>query len=302
MQFLFDSENYSGMSAVHENVLQPEYFMLTPPLDKPSAKAGVIADIIYSYPDHLPTNERIKEASKLVDYYKGKPTPARINEVKAKMISYLQKRAEWDEINTDSREVRYLDNKSLEIASGCIKALSENMGVQTLLHPTSIYDETEFLPSENEQAIIVDCEVEAKGLEPFIIKLKAKLDNYTIDKDNNTIVINDVKTTSKDIEFFGNVVTYYNYNREMSVYGTLLKMVVEKEYGIINPTIESNFLVVKTFPPYDTGIYTMTPELFEKGGKQFQYLLRLAAIAIYFKDYDKYLKYLHDLQGETEIL
>lgn len=200
-------------SAVHMNVLQPEYFMLAPALDRPSAKAGMIADIIYNYPDHLPTRDRIKDASRKVDYYHGMPSEKQINDVISKMTDYLKKRAEWDATNTDEREVQYLDNKTLETVEGCIQALNANCAVQNLLHPDDPFGD---IKSENEQAILLECKVEAEGLEPFTIKLKSKLDNFTVDPSTNTITVNDVKTTSKDVQYFGDAAKYFNYSREMA--------------------------------------------------------------------------------------
>lgn len=280
-------------SAVHCGTLQPEYFELAPELDKPSAKAGVMADIIYKYEDHLLTRDRLRKAAIDADYYHGIPTQKQLETVSAKIQPYLEKRAQFDSNYKSDKEILYLDNNSTKTANSCIKALSENAMAQQLLHPEDLLGDK--LPSENEQAILLDCEVNAPGIDPFIIRLKAKLDNYTIDKEENIITINDVKTTRKEPQYFASVIEEYSYMREMAVYSYLLKLVCEKYYGMIDPEIRSNFLVVKTFEPFETDVFAMTPKLFQKGMLHFKYLVRLAALAIYFKDEEKYNNYVNDL-------
>ena len=60
-------------SAVHELTLQPELFYLCFDVDRPTAKAGFMADELYSkFKGNVPTDEAIKDASNKIDYYKGK--------------------------------------------------------------------------------------------------------------------------------------------------------------------------------------------------------------------------------------
>lgn len=280
------------MSAVHECVLQPEYFFLAPALDKPSAKAGVMADIIYEYEDHQLTRKRLMKACVDADYYHGFPTATQLQAVAEKIKPYLEKRAEWDSKNEDDRIPIYLDNKALQVTIGCSEALANNPMVQELLHPTGGLEE---VISENEQAILLDCEVNGPGIEKFVIRLKSKLDNYTISKEDNLITVNDVKTTRNNPEYFNSAIQDYSYFREMAMYCYLLKLVAAKYYDMPNPEVRSNFLVVQTFEPFTTGISVMTPELFKKGIMHFKYLLRLAAIAMFFKDPLKFDSYINEL-------
>lgn len=286
------NQSFQLGSAVHECVLQPEYFYLVPELDKPSAKAGVMADIIYNYEDHQITSERLQEAAIKADYYHGMPSAKQLLSVSDKIRPYLQKRSEFDLNNSDDRIPIYLDNNSRQTALGCIEALSKNQEVQNLLHPVGIVDD---VISENEQAILLDCEVNGPGIEKFIIRLKAKLDNYTISKEDNLIIVNDVKTSRKEPQYFKDAIESFSYYREMAVYCFLLKQVVTKYYDMKDPKVKSNFLVVKTFEPFETGVVEMTDELFKKGTMHFKYLLRLAAIALFFKDSNKYDEYINKL-------
>ena len=87
---------------------------------------------------------------------------------------------------TQDKEIIYLDNKSLEIVKSCVSALNSNKQVQKLLHPEGI---TKTPISENEQAILLDVEATCPNGKKFILHLKSKLDNYTIDTETNTIVV-----------------------------------------------------------------------------------------------------------------
>lgn len=276
-------------SGVHCMTLQPELFMITPPLARPSAKAGMMADIIYEqYKDHLPTIERLRNAALKTDYYHGMPTQKQLESVRNKMVDYIKNRCKFDENNTDTREVIYMDDKLIETTNKCVEALSNNPVIQNLLHPEDLLGD---LIVENEQAIILTCKVEAPGLDSFEIKLKSKLDNYVIDPTNNIITINDVKTHGRPMEKFLEAVTQYSYFREMAFYATLLKLGVKKNFNMDNPEIYSNFLAVQTYDPYETQVVTMTDELWKKGQYHFMYLLRLAALAMYFKNTEEYDEY-----------
>ena len=77
---VFDSENCSGTSAVHELVLQPELFYLCFDVDRPTSKAGFMADELYNqFKGEDPTDEAIIAASDKIDYYKGKMNEKRIS-------------------------------------------------------------------------------------------------------------------------------------------------------------------------------------------------------------------------------
>jgi hypothetical protein len=75
IKLIYGSENYSGMSAVHELVLQPELFELAEDFGKPTAKLGAVADVLYpTFLERDVTMEDVIKASDKIDYYKGKIT------------------------------------------------------------------------------------------------------------------------------------------------------------------------------------------------------------------------------------
>jgi len=106
-------------------------------------------------------------------------------------------------------------------------------------------------------------------------------DNNTIDNENNTITVNDVKTTGKYVtEFANGAFNFFHYYRELGMYTWLLRHAVAKHYNIYNPTIKSNCLVVETFPGFFTKTYELTKMDLLKGMQEFGWLLRQVA---YFK-------------------
>ena len=101
--------------------------------------------------------------------------------------------------------------------------------------------------------------------------------NYTIDKETNTIVVNDVKTIGKIVSEFPDNFKKFHYHRELSLYSWLLSLVAKKYYGMENCTIRSNCLVVSTIPKYYTKVYEVTKADFTRGWEEFKVLLRLVA-------------------------
>ena len=210
--------------------------------------------------------------------------PDRIADLKGKCSEYWKSRAEYEKNTAASKTPIYLDPKSRERVQQCVHALGRNKGIQDLLHPTGFLEE---IKSENEQAILLDVKVEVPDFDSFILKLKAKLDNYTIDNETNTIVVNDVKTIGKILSCFEENFEKFRYYRELAIYSWLLSLCAKKYYNIENPTIKSNCLVVSTIPNYYTKVYQVTKKDFLKGWNEFQKLLRLVAYytATQYKDF-----------------
>ena len=159
-----------------------------------------MADELYNqFKGEDPTDEAIIAASDKIDYYKGKMNEKRISELMDKCRGYWRARAEYEKNLNDSRTPIYLDPKSRERVQQCVHALSRNKRIQELLKPKGIIEDP---VSENELAILLDVKVEIPEVDPFILKLKAKLDNLTVDKESNIIHVNDVKTIGKILSYF----------------------------------------------------------------------------------------------------
>lgn len=277
-------------SAVHELTLQPTEFFLSD-IDRPTAKAGFMADYIYDNfigpcGDNVGeminalTDEIFIEASDEIDYYKGKMNDEKINALKEKCEQYWIDRAMFEEDYTGPTPI-YLPSKMREQLSAVLESFNKNKKFGELLHPTGLLEDP---ISMNETTILMDVEYTVtlpEGQKTGILHLKSKLDNYTIDGENNTITVNDVKTTGKYVTEFGSgAFNFFHYYRELGMYTWLLRHAAAKYYNIFNPTIKSNCLVVETFPGYFTKTYELTKIDLARGMQEFGWLLRQVA---YFK-------------------
>lgn len=268
-------------SAVHELCLQPEYFELAPSLGKPTAKMGAMADGLYPvWLEHPIRASDITEASNKVNYYKGKLTPERIKQVNEQCTPYWKARKQL--VSSSDKEIIYLDDKSRDTVYNCVEALNNNPQVQELLHPSGLIDAPMSL---NENAILLDIQAECPNGKSFIIHLKAKLDNFTIDLESDTIIVNDIKTIGKVVSEIDSNINRYHYSRELAMYLFLLRLYVIKEYGIENPTMKANYLVVSTIPQYYTKVRAMTKKECYAGLHEFRTLLRYVAYQIGYNGY-----------------
>lgn len=268
-------------SAVHELVLQNESFELAPALGKPTAKMGAMADELYPvWLKHPIRTTDITEASNKINYYKGKLTPDRIKQVNEQCIPYWKARKQL--VSNSNKELIYLDDKSRDTVYNCVEALTNNPQVQELLHPSGLIDAPISL---NENALLLDVQAECPNGKTFIIHLKAKLDNFTIDLESDTVVVNDVKTIGKVVSEIDSNISKYHYSRELAMYLFLLRLYVIKEYGIKNPTMKANYLVVSTVPQYYTKVRAMTKKECYAGLHEFRTLLRYAAYQIGYNGY-----------------
>lgn len=277
------SDSLSLGTVVHEQTLQPDLFNFPPSLNRPTAKVGFIADELWKIAKNPLnfTKSEFETACLTVDYYKGNPSDEKRKEIYPKIQNYFVNLKNFCDNNDSSKISTFLDDNTLVKAKNCVEALKNNKKVQNLLHPKGLIDDP---ISECEQAILLDAKVKVPGLDSFIVRLKSKLDNYTIDKESNLITVNDVKTIGRTLDKCDEQIMKYHYYREMYMYCYLLILCAQKFYNMDKFKVRSNFLWVSTLPTCYTKVTPMTQKLFETGKKEFKELLRRAAIALYFKD------------------
>lgn len=278
----FKDSGYSSAfelgSAIHELILQSNLFELAPNLGKPTAKLGAMADELFKI-FRVITYDDVIKASNKINYYKGKMTDDKCKYVIESCKPYWESREKF--IESEKTQI-WLDAKSRETVISCVDSLMQNTYVQNLLHPKGIIEDP---ISENEQAILLDVEVEMPTGEKTVLHLKSKLDNYTIDKETNLITINDVKSIGKILPEFENNIVKFHYHRELGMYMYLLKLCASKFYGLNNPEIKANYLVVSTVPSYYTKVRPMTMLELANGFKEFVSLLKYSAYLICCKGY-----------------
>lgn len=268
---------------IHENVLEPDKYEVIEGVFKPTAKAGLMADALYKSDGTFPTDDEIKSQSYIIGYYKDKLTPNRIKEFRDKAEPYWRDRFIYEQKSVPSRFKKriYTSEKNFELLNNCLNSINNDSNIQKLLHPTGIVEEPII---GNERTILMDIQMEIPEHEPRIYKLKAKLDNFSIDTEENIITVNDLKTTSRPVVQFDP--TFFSYQREIAFYSWLIKLCAKKFYNVEKATTKGNFLVVSTVPEYNTLVYPMTPKLFMSGWKEALYLLKCVAYFNQVKGYE----------------
>ena len=262
-------------SAVHCLTLQPDDFLLVDTVDRPTAKAGLMADSLYKPNGSIPTKEEIIAASDKVNYYKGKMDDKKIDELLSKCTNYWRNRALFEHDYKDSKELIYLDPKNREILKSCLNSISGCKEIQSLLHPEYVMSKPITL---HEQAILRDFELKFPDGYSTIVKFKSKLDNFTIEPDDNLVTLNDLKTTGHILSEFEGSFEKYHYYRQMGVYSYLLSLVVKKYYNVEDFTMKANMLLTSTVPEYSAGVYPVSKKQLLRGFEEFKKLLRMVAL------------------------
>ena len=268
------SDSLTFGSAVHELILQPESFFLEESVERPTAKMGAMADELYKYfvKGGVEVDDVLKASDK-IGYYKGKMDSIKVHNVFEKCTSYWEQRSNFEK-NTLDKEPIYLDAKSRDKLKLCIESVNNNKEIQDLLHPIGLLDDP---ISMNEAALFINVKANFKGDE-IILKLKAKLDNFTIDLENNYLVLNDLKTTGHYLTKFSESFEKYRYFRQMAMYIWLLKLYAAKYHNMntVN-SLTANMLLISTIPDYRAGIFKVSKNQIEKGFREFSDLLKRVA-------------------------
>lgn len=296
------SSSFEFGSAVHAMVLQPEFFVFSNYIGKPTAKLGVFVDKFiqarkqgFIVPNKkelsgLPIFEAIKQASKDSDYYVNKVSPKIIRTAIEKGLEYYLGVTKYGLYEDDlGREVIILPKKTLQGAKEAIKKIESSKKAQALLKPDDFLGEIEVF---NEQAIFADIHV-ILDKDEVIIPFKLKIDNWTINHATKVITLNDLKTTGKKVDYFmgGSYVNEnkekivyegsfqkYHYYRQFGLYLLILKEYCKKVYNIDDSwTFTSNVIVVESFPDYNVKIFKVSQANIIKGIREAKELLTRVA-------------------------
>lgn len=279
-------------SAVHEVLLQPESFVLAPKMDRPTAKLGQVIDRIWVYrQEGMSIYKSIKTACTKVGYY--------VNQIDKKIpyiikngLSYYLKISEPRWVKEGAEEI-FLSNNDHDVVSGCLQSCYDNKDIMSKLHPVDVFGDP--LESHNEDALFVDFVVTYKGTKCATLKFKLKIDNWTINPDEKQITLNDLKTTSKPVDWFMNEeygsFQHYHYYRQLYCYGYVLWLYCQKKFGATKNTgwnMDFNILAVQTSPDkYNDGQYTsrcfnIRNYYIKKGKIEFEQLLKRVAASEIF--------------------
>jgi hypothetical protein len=266
------NESFDLGSAVHQTLLQPDEFFISD-IRKPSGKLGLFAEHVKQYvSENIPLEKAYLKASTSADYYNGKLSENILN----KAINQCSDFWECIETRTDKIPI-YLSEKMYEKYAQCISELYLNGKLMN-----------ELRDAYNEYAIL--CEISVDGV---IIKIKAKLDSFTIRE--NIVTLNDLKTTSHPVNYFmGNNANLidengnkykkwidgsfqkYHYYRQMAMYLYLLQAYLYKEYNQVFE-YKANMLVVETVPNFRSKIFSVSEKNMQKGLDELKKCLLLVA-------------------------
>ena len=200
------SESFELGSAVHAVVLQPDEYQIAP-VRKPSAKLGLFADIAYKkLQQGIAEDDVIESSSNEANYYAGKLNQKKIDAALEKCRPYWKERKDYESTLSDELKDKqiYLSTAMFEKYTQCVEGIKNNPKVQDTLYPPGLLQPPEVY---NEYAIFADVDVTLDNGKVVRLKLKSKLDNFTIDHETETMTLNDLKTSGKPVSFFmGNLV------------------------------------------------------------------------------------------------
>lgn len=276
----FETSSLKIGSAVHQLLLQPAEFELLPKMDRPTAKLGDVCDeIIKNRNKGLKIYDSIIEASKKIEYYIS-TIDKKIPFIIEKGLKYYLKANQLCNKTNEVTEI-ILSDKDHDTVTHCLNSCHNNVQLMNKLHPTDLFGDT--IESHNEDAMFMDYLVTYKD-KHVKLRFKLKIDNWTIDVENKTITLNDLKTTSKPTAWFMNPeygsMSKFCYNRQMAVYGDILWAYCVKQYGANKNTgwtLNVNMLVVQTASPYTSQCFSVNKKQLETGRTEFEQLLKRVA-------------------------
>lgn len=280
------SDSFELGSAVHALVLQPDFYFISK-CNKPTGKLGVFAEEVLKLRSKgYKIRDAVTEASKNADYYSAKFSDTRLKTAIKGSIEYYLNRLRLVE-QVEGKTPIYIAKPVKEKLNNCIIGISENKKFLEKLNPEGLFEKPEVF---NEYAILCEAIVTIDGVK-YPIKLKGKLDNFTIDRENGIITLNDLKTSGKPCSFFmGNYVKEinesgeecqrwyngsmqtYHYYRQFAMYLWLLQAAL-KQYYDFNYKLEANVLVVETIPNFKSKVYKISNTHIQKGLKEFKNLI-----------------------------
>lgn len=261
--------------AIHKLILQPEDYFLVKDLNKPSAKMGVIADLVYEkYSKTKDYLEAVKYGIVQGNYYKGSLSENNINKVSEECKEYVLNR-DFIEIPKD-KEAIFLDIRSLDTVEKCVNNVNNNNDIQELLKDSGLFNTI----NSCEECVTAEFIVKI-GNKEVPIAFKGKVDHYSF-IDNYLLQVNDLKSTGRDVDLFGEHSFYnYHYYRQMAIYTWLLASYYKQQHKNIeinNPKM----LLVSTIPPNNCGIFEVSKDHIQMGLAEFKDLMCRVAICEIF--------------------
>lgn len=259
-------------SAFHSHYLSQNEFDVVQ-CTRPNAKLGFFIDAIFKFrKDGIPIWKCILLASDYANYYKNKLSNKIVRQAIAKGLGYYLFRLH----HKSDKEVFYLGNDLYGKYKSCVDSFKKNAEILHLLNPVTLVEPAKVF---NEYTILMDVEATLETGEKTILKLKAKLDNFTINNETGELILNDLKTTGKPLfKFRDYSFQDYHYYRQASFYAWLVQLVAKHIFHFEYKRFFVNFLVVSTIPDYRCGIFKCPQDQIQKGWEEMKRLLKKIAI------------------------
>ena len=280
----YNESLYLG-TCVHSQILTPDEFILSDYENKPAGKLGFFIEKVYeNRKKGMSIYDSIQKASIDADYYaNGKLTDKRIHEAIEKGLDYYIKLSKGEFKPKDGKETYVLSKKLLDSARACIKSINNNRPIQNILRQ-NLFEPKEFY---NEIALFSNIEVTLPDKQVVIIPFKGKLDSVVWDPEQKILYLNDVKTTSKNLNYFMDhvydekvyegVFSYRSYYMQLAAYSILLQKYFQEILHITDYTLQSNIFAVETVGEYRSDSFRINNSYINLGIKEFKQLIcRLA--------------------------
>lgn len=283
------NESLTVGTAVHSHILSQDEYVISDYENKPSGKGGFfiekLAELVQSGMDFEQAKE---QAAEIADYYAGKMKGKRWSDIWTKGEDYYNKLMSGELEDSKGRNVLVLSPKLLNTTHQCINSINRNYAIQSLLKQ-NLFEPKQFF---NEIALFSNIEVTFPDGTTHIVPFKGKLDSVIWDPENNILYLNDVKTTSKQIEYFMDyvydgkcyegVLSHSWYYGQIAAYQVLLQKYFQEVLNINNYTLQANFFVVETTGEHKSNAFRLNNSYIDTGVKEFKELIcRLAWHQIY---------------------
>jgi hypothetical protein len=278
-------------SAVHALLLEKDKNFLSE-FEKPGGKVAQIIktahDLSNRQSNPLSYEESLTVACKVHDYYSSNLSENRLTTLKEKGAAYYEFLSEEAKpgmvvLSTDQRE------KCIK----CVGSVKGNQHAFNLLYP----EVSESILTFDEDVIVMDVIARFKDTvdkDEITLKIKGKIDNWSIDLVNNIITMNDLKTTGKALQFFPgrwqedkyeeNKMFFvegsfqkYHYNRQLAFYMAMLLAYCNKEHGEREWELRINIVAVETIYPFRCQVFKIGEETLGKGMTEYNALLKRVA-------------------------
>lgn len=244
---------------IHALLLNKEEFdkeFIVSPKSIPTSNTKVVIDRIYNHHSELISQgfkktELIEYKDAVLDVLSDMNLhqSLKTDEQRIEKIITSETLSYWDYLK-NSQGKTIITEETYNYCLRAVDAIKENKEISKMMGlDVSQFDDIEVF---NEQ------EMSVEKFMHYPFGLKGVLDNLVIDHANKRIIINDLKTTSKDLKDFPESVEYYSYWMQAVIY---IILVYGKYQHLLqqNYQLSFNFIVIDSnFVVYDFGVSEST--------------------------------------------